>query len=117
TGAGLRALTARRPNMVVLLTDGAPGPASLHHGISADVGSDRGSIGIGSAAVTPSELPRSFSEARRALQVLKASVSPHGARRFDDLGVYRIFEPGDNRPEVRGFVSEWLGSLLTYDRK
>jgi DNA-binding PucR family transcriptional regulator len=30
--------------------------------------------------------------------------------------VYRILDAGDGRPEVREFVQEWLGKLLTYDR-
>ena len=116
TTAGLHPLTARRPTMAVLLADGALQPAALHRAISADVGCDRGSIGIGSEVAVPSELPRSFSEAQRALQIQQASVAPYGSRRFDDLGVYRIFNPDDNRPEVREFVIEWLGPLLTYDR-
>jgi len=117
TGAGLHPLTARRPDMTILLTEGVPTPSALHPTVSAEVGSDRGSIGIGSAAAVPSELPRSFAEAQRALRVQRASVPPYGSRRFDDLGVYRILDPGDCSSEVRGFVTEWLGSLLSYDRK
>jgi sugar diacid utilization regulator len=113
----LHPLTARRPTMTILLTDGVPQPSLLHRAVSADIGSDLGSVGIGSAATVPSELPRSFSEAQRALKVQKASVSPYGTRRYDDLGVYRILDPGDSRPEVRGFVWEWLGALVTYDRR
>jgi DNA-binding PucR family transcriptional regulator len=30
--------------------------------------------------------------------------------------VYRILDSGEGRPEVRGFVQEWLGGLLDYDR-
>lgn len=44
-------------------------------------------------------------------------MAPHGTRRFADLDVYRILDPGDARPEVRGFVLKWLGTLLTYDHK
>jgi sugar diacid utilization regulator len=115
SGAGLHALTAHRPTMAILLTDDVPQPIALHRAMCAALGNDSGSIGIGAAATMPSELPRSLSEALRALQVQKASISPHGSRRFDDLGVYRIFDPDDRRPEVRGFVSEWLGPLLAYD--
>ncbi|MCW2653786.1 MAG: hypothetical protein JWR32_4762 [Mycobacterium sp.] len=114
---GLHSLTARRPGMTVLLTDGPPAPGSLFRAICAELGSDRGSIGIGSAAAVPSGLPRSFSDARRALHVQQRSVSPHGVRRFEDLGVYRILDSSESRPEVREFVAEWLGPLLTYDRR
>src|SRR6202165_5390934 len=53
TTAGLHPLTARRPTMAVLLADGALQPAALHRAISADVGCDRGSIGIGSQIAVP----------------------------------------------------------------
>ena len=102
--------------MTIMLTDGVPEPSQLHHAVSAEVGSDRGSIGVGSAAATPSELPRSFAEAQRALEVQRSSATPYGGRCFDDLGVYRLLDAGDGRPEVREFVQEWLGELLTYDR-
>lgn len=116
TQVGLHPLTARRPAFAVLLTDGIP-DASLFAAVCADVGSDRGSIGIGSAADLPCDLPRSFTHAQRALQFLQASLTPYGQRPFDDLGVYRIFDPSADQPEIRGFVIEWLGELLDYDRQ
>jgi DNA-binding PucR family transcriptional regulator len=100
-----------------LLTDGAPEPSSLYRAIAADVTSEQGSIGIGSAVATPSELPRSFAEAQRALQVQKESMTPYGGRRFEDLGLYRILDRTSDRPEVHDFVMEWLGPLLSYDRE
>ena len=84
--------------------------------VSAEVGSNRGSIGVGSLVGAPCALPRSFSEAQRAFKIKRASPTPYGSRRFEDLGVYRIVDSGDGRPEVRGFVQEWLGGLLDYDR-
>jgi hypothetical protein len=116
TAAGLHPLCARRPPMAVLLTEDVPDPASLHRAISAAVGSTAGWIGIGSPARSPSELPRSFSEAQRALRIQRASVGQYGVRRFDDLGVCRILDPTHSGPEVRGFLSEWLGPLIAYDR-
>lgn len=117
TNARMHALAVRRPAMTVLLTDGVPDPSSLYRAVAADVASDHGSIGIGSAALTPSELPRSFSEAQRALQVQRQSTTPYGGRRFEDLGLYRILDHASDRPEVHDFVTEWLGPLLSYDRK
>jgi DNA-binding PucR family transcriptional regulator len=35
---------------------------------------------------------------------------------FEQLGVYRILDTGQNRDEVRAFIREWLGQLLDYDR-
>lgn len=103
--------------MTVLLTDGVPEPTPLFRAIAAATSADQGSIGIGSAAVTPSELPRSLAEAQQALQVERQSMSPHGGRRFEDLGLYRILDPARGRPELDDFVMEWLGPLLSYDRK
>jgi sugar diacid utilization regulator len=113
--AGLHSFTARRPTMTILLTDGAPDASLLHRAVSAEVGSDRGAIGVGSVAETPSELSRSFTDAQRALQVQMSSATPYGGQCFDDLGVYRILDAADGRPEVGEFVQEWLGTLLTYD--
>jgi sugar diacid utilization regulator len=117
TNARMHPLAVRRPSMTVLLTDGVPEPSSLYAAIAADVTSELGSIGIGSAAATPSELPQSFAEAQRALQVQKQSMSPYGGRRFADLGLYRILDRAGDRAEVHEFVMEWLGPLLSYDRK
>jgi sugar diacid utilization regulator len=114
--SGQHCIIAGRPGFAIMLTAGEPNPADLHRAISADVGSERGSIGLGSVVAVPSELPRSFSEAHRALETKRGSPAPYGTRRFEDLGVYRILDPGDSRPEVRGFVLEWLGDLLDYDR-
>lgn len=115
--ARMHCLAVRRPTMTVLLTDGVPEPSSLYRAIAADVTSECGSVGIGSAAATPSELPRSFAEAQRALQVQTESISPYGGRRFEDLGLYRILDRASDRPEVHDFVMEWLGALLSYDRR
>lgn len=98
TSARINALAVRRPAMTILLTDDVPEPSSLHRAISTDVGSEHGSIGIGSAVASPSELPRSFAEAQRALQVQRESMSPYGARRFEDLGLYRILDRASDRP-------------------
>lgn len=107
TNARMRSLTARRQTLTVLLTDGMPEPSSLYRTIAADVASKQGAIGIGSFAATPSELPRSFAEAQRALQVQRASMSPYGGRRFEDLGLYRILDRTGDSPEVHDFVTEW----------
>lgn len=117
TNARMNALAVRRPAMTILLTDGVPEPASLHRAISIDIGSNQGSIGIGSTAATPSDLPRSFAEAQRALQVQRESMSPFSGRLFADLGLYRILDRASDRPELNDFVTEWLGPLLSYDRR
>jgi DNA-binding PucR family transcriptional regulator len=44
-------------------------------------------------------------------------MSPYGGRRFGDLGLYRILDRTGDSSEVRAFVMEWLGALLSYDRE
>ncbi len=114
--ARMHALAVRRPAMTVLLTDGPPDPNALYRAVAAEVASGTGSIGVGSVAATASELPRSFAEAQRALQVQRDSMTPYGGRRFEDLGLYRILDRTSDRPEVHDFVMEWLGPLLSYDQ-
>jgi sugar diacid utilization regulator len=113
---GQDCLVARRRAKAILVSSGELDHTDLHRAISADVSSNRGSIGVGSLVDAPSALPQSFSEAQRAFEIKRASPAPYGSRRFEDLGVYRILDPGDRQPEVRGFVQEWLGGLLDYDR-
>ena len=113
---GRDCLTARRHTTAILVSAGELDHTDLYRAISADVSSNRGSIGVGSLVDAPCALPRSFSEAQRAFKIKRASPTPYGSRRFEDLGVYRILDSGEGRPEVRGFVQEWLGALLDYDR-
>ena len=113
---GRDCLVTRRHATTILVSAGELDHTDLHRAISADVGSNRGSIGIGSLVDAPSALPRSLSEAQRAFKIKQASPTPYGSRRFEDLGVYRILDSGEGRPEVRRFVQEWLGELLDYDR-
>jgi sugar diacid utilization regulator len=113
---GRDCLVTRRHATTILVSAGELDHSDLHRAISADVGSNRGSIGIGSLVDAPSALPRSLSEAQRAFKIKQASPTPYGSRRFEDLGVYRILDSGEGRPEVRSFMQEWLGELLDYDR-
>ncbi|MFD1048731.1 PucR family transcriptional regulator, partial [Kibdelosporangium lantanae] len=64
----------------------------------------------------PGELPRSYAEATRALDIRLRSRTPHGVLSFDELGVLRILH-NDNENEIRAFVTEWLGDLLEYDTR
>lgn len=114
--AGRDFLITRRHATTILVSAGELDHTDLHRAIADVVGSERGSIGIGSLVDAPCALARSFSEAQRAFKIKQASPTPYGTRRFEDLGVYRILDSGDGRPEVRGFVQEWLGGLLDYDR-
>ncbi|MEV5481464.1 MULTISPECIES: PucR family transcriptional regulator [Streptomyces] len=114
-GLRMRSLLARRSGMAVLVLQGRPRAKALHEAVGRELGSPTGSIGVGGRCDTPSEIPRSFQEALRALEVRQCSQSPHGATTFDELGLYRILGSGGGYREVEQFVREWLGPLLDYD--
>ncbi|GAA1256843.1 hypothetical protein GCM10009609_19920 [Pseudonocardia aurantiaca] len=117
-----RVLLARKPNSVVLV---APGPeerennsnrwSRLHKAVGESLRSKVGAIGVGGVCNGPSEVPRSYAEAQRALQVRLGSSSPGGVTTYDNLGIFRLLALGDGDGEVKQFVREWLGPLLDYD--
>jgi sugar diacid utilization regulator len=114
TQLNLSALVTRRPGMAVALVRGHPPSVAMHRIVSQQMGNLVGAIGVGGKCEAPSEFPRSFTEAIRALDIRLRSRSPHGVTRFDELGVMRILHNEDHT-EIRTFVMEWLGQLLDYD--
>jgi sugar diacid utilization regulator len=114
-GAGLKALLARCTGEVVALIKGRPDENNLYDAVARELGSTTGSIGIGGRCDCPVDLPRSYHEARRALDIRQKSRCPDGATAFDELGVYRILVGGED-DEVQQFVRDWLGSLIDYDQ-
>jgi sugar diacid utilization regulator len=112
----LKALVTRRPSGAVALIRGHPPGVALHRVISRHLGTWVGGIGIGGRCERPGEIPRSYAEASRALDIRMRSRAPHGVTSFDDLGVLRILH-NENEYEIRTFVKEWLGNLLDYDMR
>ncbi|GAA0916394.1 MULTISPECIES: CdaR family protein [Streptomyces violaceusniger group] len=78
TGPGLRILPALCAETAVLVAQGAPGERSLHAALSRELGTGSGAIGVGGSCGTPHEVPRSYQEALRALEVRRRSHSPYG---------------------------------------
>lgn len=74
-----------------------------------------GAMGVGDVCHVPSQLPKSYAEASRALRVRLGSTSPAGITVDHDLGIYRLLSPGKDDVELRAYVREWLGPLLNYD--
>ena len=112
-------LLARRPGGVVAIV---PRPADqanrrwrdLHCAVAQRLRSPDGSIGVGGVAIVPSQVSRSYDEARRALRIRQAPTVPAGVTAYDELGIYRLLAGGDTA-EAEHFVREWLGALLDYD--
>ena len=97
---GRDCLLTRRHATTILVSAGDLDHADLHRTISADVGSNRGSIGIGSLVDAPSALPRSFSEAQRAFKI-RASL-PHTVWQPAIRRPWRVPHPGFGRRAARG---------------
>ncbi|WP_255637940.1 CdaR family transcriptional regulator [Amycolatopsis sp. DSM 110486] len=112
----LSSMISRRAGAVVLLVSGRPDGDALYRTLSESLGSAC-AIGVGARCDSPGDFPRSYSEALRALDIRQKSRSPNGATAFDQLGIYRILDTGDNRAEIVAFVREWLGQLLDYDEQ
>ena len=88
---------------------------ALHDAISEILGKTTSVAGIGSRCLLPDDFPRSFNEARRALNIQLRSGEPAGAATFDELGFYRLIDAAHGGGEVESFMREWLGTLLDYD--
>ncbi|GFG99075.1 helix-turn-helix domain-containing protein [Mycobacterium timonense] len=116
TALRLNYLHGRHGGLVVLLTEGRPDPGTLHHAISEVLDHARTVIGIGTRCEGPDDLPQSFTEARRALNIRLRSANPEGAAAFDELGFYRLIDAAHDGGTVEGFMREWLGTLLDYDQ-
>ncbi|WP_157681426.1 PucR family transcriptional regulator [Mycobacterium sp. JS623] len=115
TALHLNYLQGRHGGLIVLLTDGRPDPRALHHAISEGPAGTNAVIGIGTRCEVPDDMPQSFIEARRALNIQLRSANPEGAAAFDELGFYRLIDAAHDGGTVEAFVREWLGTLLDYD--
>ncbi|WP_328456784.1 PucR family transcriptional regulator [Amycolatopsis sp. NBC_00438] len=116
TTLGLASLVSRHSGAVVLLVAGQLDGAALYASLSESLGAE-GAIGIGGRCDTPGRLPKSYAEAVRALEIRRSSQISSGFTRFEQLGIYRILDTGQNHGEVVEFVREWLGKLLDHDTR
>jgi sugar diacid utilization regulator len=114
-------LVARRSGSVVLIgaradpAETGPPWDTLYQRVAKAMRSPEGAIGVGRTCGAPSELPRSYEEAKRALRLRERSGTPRGVTMFDELGIYRLLGDRDATGEIDEFVREWLGPLIDYD--
>ena len=109
------ALISRRPDAVLVVVADRDDLSSLYERLSSTVFSPRGTIGVGGRCVAL-DLPRSFAEARRALQMRVESHRPYGLSEHDNLGLLHILDTSDDGAELDRYVNEWLGALIDHDR-
>ncbi len=74
------------------------------------------SIGIGRLCKAIGDFKESFSEARRALDIIRRCHKQSQVIFFHSLGVYRLFSLIEDRTELMKLAEQTLGPLLEYDR-
>ena len=73
------------------------------------------SFGIGRIAKTIHDIPQSFREAQRALEIGRQLFGEGQVHAFARLGIYRLLFHLDGQSELTTFYQEMLGSLLQHD--
>lgn len=109
------AIVSRRADMAVAVVRGSPLGSEVFTELADTLRSATGAMGIGGPSPDVAQIPRSFSEALRALHVRAGSTDRYGVTRFDQLGIYRILETAGGEPDLDGYVDEWLGTLRRAD--
>ena len=88
---------------------------ALRHDLDERIRTVTISIGVGGCVDDPRELPRSYVEASRAVDVGRWAKGRHVTEIFDELGLERLLAstPAD---DLAGFVQQTIGALVEYDR-
>jgi hypothetical protein len=74
-------------------------------------------VGIGGPCRDVTELPRSYTQARRAVETARRFGRRGQVTAFEDLGIYRLLYQVADPVELRSFADQVLGPLVAYDRK
>ncbi len=108
-------LLVARGAQVVLLADQEADWEKLRQALIRNLGGGTARVAVGEKCSTVEDFPRSFRQARLAMQLLETAEWEDRVVRFDDLGVYRLLIGNDALDEVARFVRRWIGTLLAYD--
>ncbi|HZU15863.1 MAG TPA: helix-turn-helix domain-containing protein [Candidatus Dormibacteraeota bacterium] len=74
-------------------------------------------VGIGGVCRRPSEIARSYAQARRTIGTSRR-LGRHGeAVAFEDLGIHRLLLQVPDLDELRAFAEEVIGPLLAHERQ
>lgn len=74
------------------------------------------SVGIGRAAITPSEFPSSFEQAMLALRTVSLLGGQGRVVAYESLGVIPLLLQSQDQTELVVFMENQLGPLLQYDK-
>ncbi|NNG34129.1 PucR family transcriptional regulator [Nakamurella aerolata] len=113
----LPCLVVRNQGLVVALARRGVDIGRLFDDLSRDYGDTNGVIAKGEQINSPQQIPRAYEQAQRALRARQQSANPYGFIAYADLGVDRLLALDANADEVERLVSDWLGDLLSYDRR
>jgi len=85
----------------------------LVHAVAGDKGGGRRpfTAGVGRVAASPSDLPESYTQARRAMEVGRRFRGGSTTTWFDDLGLHRLIAMVPDTEELRAFAHDVLGEL------
>lgn len=108
--AALLAIDSDDPSERRVLADGLR--RELDHRLS----SVAVSIGVGRRVETPEDLPRSFVEASRAVDVGRWAKGRHVTEVYDELGLERLFA-STSSDDLAEFVEHTIGALIDHDRR
>jgi purine catabolism regulator len=75
------------------------------------------SVGIGSECDSLRDYAQSYSEACRALDVIRASHQSDRTLAFDQLGIVGLLFDPSNRAKLTALAKQKLGKLIEYDRR
>lgn len=113
----LPCLVVRNRGLVVALAHRGVDIGRLFSDLSRAYGDTNGVIAMGEPANSPEQIPRAYEQAQRALRARQQSHNPYGFIAYADLGVDRLLALDGNAEEVERLIRDWLGDLLSYDRR
>jgi sugar diacid utilization regulator len=115
TSDGALPMVGTRRGLTLVIVPGEVDARALHDGFKQVRPVLGASMGVGGRADGPRQIPRSYAEALRALQVRERSPAPDGGTNFSELGLYQIMDDRERGGAVDRFVLRWLGALIDYD--
>ncbi len=113
----LPCLIIRNRGLIIALAHRGVDIGRLFDDLSRAYGDTNGVIAKGEPANSPEQIPRAHEQAQRALRARQQSHNPYGFIAYADLGVDRLLALDGNAEEVERLIRDWLGDLLSYDRR
>jgi sugar diacid utilization regulator len=111
----VRPLLARHRGLLLAIMPVGMAAQQLHQALKRVRADAPSAIGMGDVAYGPADLPRSHTQALKALRVRERSPEPDGGTNFSELGLYQILEDRERGGALTSFVRRWLGGLIDYD--